>query len=231
MWVSEKGSKPGPGEPASKVVGVTLAFVFALYVAWTGAWLLLLVLEDHVGWPATSGARSLYWTVLKGLLWVVPAILLFRYSGMSVNAAFRGKGIRSTFLWGVGAGLLIGTEVILRKWITHEPYSLVLSWPLVSTVVIAPFVEELVFRGAVLGGLLMRYRFGVANVIASLLFVGAHLPGWYFTGSLIENLTKPVGGALSIFLLGLIFGFVTRKSRSVAGGMLAHGINNLFSVL
>lgn len=102
---------------------------------------------------------------------------------------------------------------------------------LISVTVIAPFVEELLFRGAVLGGLLQRYRFGTANVISSLLFVSVHFPGWYFSGTLVDNLTKPIGGALSIFVLGLIFGFVTRQSRSVLGGMLAHGINNLFSVL
>lgn len=231
LWTDGNSSKLGSVRSDSKVVVVTLGFVFALYIAWTGAWMAMPLLEEHVGWPATSDARSLYWTVLKGLFWVLPAILVFRYSRMSVNDAFRGRGIRSILLWGVGVGALIGAEVVIRKWISHQPYSLAFSWPLLNVIVTAPFVEEFVFRGAVLGGLLMRYRFGVANVIASLLFVGAHFPGWYFTGSLIENLTKPVGGALSIFILGLIFGFVTLKCRSVAGGMIAHAINNLFSVI
>jgi membrane protease YdiL (CAAX protease family) len=67
----------------------------------------------------------------------------------------------------------------------------------------------------------------MANVISSLMFVVLHLPGWYFMGSLVENLTKPVGGALSIFLLGLAFGYATYRGRSVVGGMLSHFANNL----
>lgn len=189
LWTDHRTSNLPSGRPASRLVAVTLGFVFALYIVWTGAWIVLGLLEEHVGWPTTSEARSLYWTALKLLFWVLPSLLLFRYSGMSVRAAFRGKGLRPTLLWGVGAGLLIGAEVVVRKWIRSEPYSLVFDWPLVSVVVIAPFVEELLFRGAVLGG------------------------------------------ALSIFVLGLIFGFVTRQSRSVLGGMLTHGINNLFSVM
>ena len=128
-------------------------------------------------------------------------------------------------------GALIGAEAVVRKWLGDQPYSLTLNWTFVNVVLIAPFVEEFIFRGAVLGGLLTSHRFGVANVIASLLFVGAHFPGWYFTGVLIERVSQPIGGALSIFILGLILGFVVKKSRSVAGGMIAHAINNLFSIL
>ena len=149
------------------MVGVTLGFVFALYIVWIGAWIAVGVLEEHVGGPVTSNAKSLYWFVLKGVFWVWPAVLVFRYSRMSVRAAFKGDGIRSALLWGVGAGAIIGAEVVLRKWVSHQPYSLEFSWPLVNTVVIAPFVEEFVFRGAVLGSLLKRYRFGVANTISS----------------------------------------------------------------
>jgi membrane protease YdiL (CAAX protease family) len=38
-----------------------------------------------------------------------------------------------------------------------------------------------------------------------------------------------VSDALAVFLLGLIFGFVTYRSKSVVAGMIAHCLNNLFS--
>jgi membrane protease YdiL (CAAX protease family) len=60
-----------------------------------------------------------------------------------------------------------------------------------------------------------------------LLFVSLHLPGWYFMGHLAEKLTTPLGGALSIFLLGLAFGYATYRSQSVVSGMVAHLVNNL----
>ena len=85
------------------------------------------------------------------------------------------------------------------------------------------------FRGAVLGNLTQRYRFLLANTLTAALFLGMHLPGWHFQGHLWVNLTAPVGGALSIFLLGWVFGLVADKSKSVAASMIAHSLNNLFS--
>lgn len=215
----------------TRVVIATFGFVVVLYLAWAGAWMLVTMLGEYVGWPTTNDARTFYWIALKVILWILPAILIFRYSCIEIGEAIRGDGIRSILLWGVGAGVLIGVELVIRKWLGQQSYSFSFSWTMVNVVLISPIVEEFVFRGAVLGSLLKQYRFGIANVIASLLFVGAHVPGWYFTGALIENLTRPSGGAFSIFVLGLIFGFVVWKTRSVAGGMIAHGINNFFSVL
>ncbi|HHW08877.1 MAG TPA: CPBP family intramembrane metalloprotease [Firmicutes bacterium] len=209
----------------------TLGFVVVLYVTWIGAWLLIGLLEDLVGWPATADDRTFYWTVWRIILWMVPAALVMRYSGIGILEALKGKGLRSILSWGGGVGLLIGMEVCIRLWMGEPPDVPVLNWQLVSTVIMAPLAEEFAFRGAVLGGLLKKYSFGIANALSSLFFVGAHMPGWYFSGTLVENVTKPVGGALSIFILGLIFGFVVFKSRSVASGMIAHAINNFVSVL
>jgi membrane protease YdiL (CAAX protease family) len=48
-------------------------------------------------------------------------------------------------------------------------------------------------------------------------------------GTLGANLTRPVGGAASIFLLGLCFGWVTRHGRSFPGSSVTHALNNLFA--
>jgi len=56
----------------------------------------------------------------------------------------------------------------------------------------------------------------------------SHIPGWFFMGVLWENLTQPAGGALSIFLVSLGFGYAAHRSRSVLGGVIAHFLNNLF---
>ena len=222
-------SQSGPAP--SGVVATVIGFVAALYLAWTGAWLILPMMETGWGWPTTADERTFYWTMMRVLLWIAPSWLVFRYTGFSVRKAMRGDGVGPALMWGVGAGFLIGVEAIVRKWLLSQPYSLPFSWTLVSVVFVVPIVEEFVFRGVVMGGLMRRYRFAVANVISSLLFVGAHVPGWYFSGVLSERLLQPIGGAASIFVLGLIFGFVVRQSRSLAAGMIAHGLNNFFSVL
>jgi hypothetical protein len=99
--------------------------------------------------------------------------------------------------------------------------------PLLSVLTVAPIFEEFLMRGAIFGNLRQVHSVAVANIVSSLMFVVLHLPGWYFMGTLTENLVQPVGGALSIFLLGLAFGFATHRGRSVAAGMLAHFLNNL----
>jgi membrane protease YdiL (CAAX protease family) len=63
--------------------------------------------------------------------------------------------------------------------------------------------------------------------VTALTFVLVHIPGWYFQGRLVEMLTTPIGGALTIFVLGLIFGVIAHRSRSILAPMLAHALNNL----
>jgi len=77
--------------------------------------------------------------------------------------------------------------------------------------------------------LLRRYRFATANTLTAVFFLGIHLPGWYFQGRLRAMLAQPVGGALSIFLIGWVLGLVAHRSKSVAASTLAHILNNLFS--
>jgi len=105
-----------------------------------------------------------------------------------------------------------------------------LSWSLVNSLIVAPILEEILFRGAVLFALKQQYSFIIANCITSLLFLGLHLPGWYFQGCLLQKLASPVSGALSIFLLGLVFGYVAYKSKTVTGSILAHMFNNFFNL-
>lgn len=207
-----------------------VVYVALLYVAWVGAWLLARHLELHVEWMTTTEGRFTYWLIAKALLWLLPAFVLIRASGRTFKGVMRFEHVRSILLWGGGVGLLLGAITLAVKLASHQPlFSSSIGLPLFSGVLLAPLFEEYVFRGAVLGALNGHYRFFVANTITALLFLGIHLPGWFFQGYLVENLLNPVGGALSIFLLGWVFGFVTYRSKSVAAGTVTHILNNLFN--
>jgi membrane protease YdiL (CAAX protease family) len=137
--------------------------------------------------------------------------------------------LRRAILWGVSVGLVLALISTAGKAVQHQPlFARSLGWPLVSSIVIAPLFEEFMFRGAVLGALMPRYRFAVANVITALLFLGLHLPGWYSQGCLWQNLTSPTGGAVAILVIGLLFGLATYRSKSLVAGIVAHCLNNLF---
>jgi membrane protease YdiL (CAAX protease family) len=128
-----------------------------------------------------------------------------------------------------GVGLLIALTGIIPNYLQGNAIlPAEFSYPLLNVLVIAPIFEEFLMRGAILGNLNQKYSFWTANGITSVMFVILHVPGWYFMGVLWDNLTNPVGGALSIFLVSLGFGYATYRSHSVMGGVLSHFLNNLF---
>ena len=215
----------------SSAAARALAFALFLYVAWIGAWLLERFLEAHVVWMTASTGRSGYWLVMKLLLWILPALALIRSSGRSFREVIALDRARPIVVWGGGCGLILGAMALIAKALAGRPMlPSSLGWPLFSGVLVAPVAEEIVFRGAILGALNERFRFWAANAITGLLFLGVHLPGWYFQGRLFANLVDPIGGALAVFLLGLVFGYVAHRSESVAASMLTHMLNNLFHV-
>jgi membrane protease YdiL (CAAX protease family) len=206
-------------------------FVCFLYIVWIGAWLLEQALERNIGYMTTGQGQFIYWLIMKILLWVVPSIILIRYSGRTFTEVMSIKRVQSLLFWGCGVGLLLGAITILVKSLGQQPVfssDNVLSF--ISGVIIAPIVEEITFRGAVLGALSQQYRFVYANILTAFFFLGVHLPGWYFQGTLMNTLSSPLTGALSIFLLGLVFGYVAYRSKSVSGSIITHMLNNLFNI-
>ena len=194
----------------------TFYFVLFLYIVWILAWLLEKGLEHEISWINTSGGQFTYWTIMTLLLWLLPSIILIHGLGYRVRELISFSRWRSAIWWGCAAGfILILIKVIINAY-SHQPlFSLPINWSLATSVIVAPIVEEITFRGAVLQGLMLRHRFVVANTMTAIFFLGAHLPGWYFQGKLSYMLTHPVGGAISILLIGWILGLVAFKSNSV----------------
>ncbi|MBZ5553886.1 MAG: CPBP family intramembrane metalloprotease [Acidobacteriia bacterium] len=212
------------------VIAWTYLYVVFLYVAWVLAWLLERALERRSGWITTSGGQFGYWFVMKLLLWIFPALILIRLSGRPLGEVVGLRRLQSALLWGTGVGLCLGAVVWIQRSVTHQPlFHPVLNWPFLSGVCVAPIIEEITFRGAILGNLMRRHRFAIANSVTAFLFLGSHLPGWYFQGRLLHMLTRPVGGGLGILFLGWVFGFVAHKSKSVAGSTWTHFLNNFFN--
>ncbi|AOE91301.1 CPBP family intramembrane metalloprotease [Ralstonia solanacearum] len=82
---------------------------------------------------------------------------------------------------------------------------------IVLVCLIAPVVEEMLFRGIILRSFLRQYAPGVAIVHSAAVFGLAHL-----------NVYQFVGG----FLIGLLLGKLYERTRSLLPGMLVHGFYN-----
>ena len=77
--------------------------------------------------------------------------------------------------------------------------------------IVAPLVEESIFRGVILNGFLKNYRPTFAIFYSALLFALFHLNPWQFPAA---------------FLLGLVLGWVRIRTGSLLACMTGHAIHN-----
>jgi membrane protease YdiL (CAAX protease family) len=92
------------------------------------------------------------------------------------------------------------------------------SWVRVvlAVAVVIPVGEELFFRGLLLRGFLLRYGPRPALVLTAALFALVHLNPW---------------GLVSIFLVGILLGWLVLRTGSLWPACLAHGLYNLAAVV
>ncbi|MFV0483501.1 MAG: lysostaphin resistance A-like protein [Bacteroidales bacterium] len=81
----------------------------------------------------------------------------------------------------------------------------------VRVAIFAPVVEELIFRGVIMRGLLRKYSPFFAIVFSALLFAAYHLNPWQFSVALY---------------LGLFLGWLRYKTRNIWLPIAAHALNN-----
>jgi hypothetical protein len=98
-----------------------------------------------------------------------------------------------------------------------EPYLAV-----ISLAVIAPVVEEIVFRGFIYGGLRTRLGVAISVIVSAAIFALAH--------------TFSVGGSIlllgpSLFVAGVALALVYERTRSLVPGMVLHASFNLIAVV
>ena len=99
-------------------------------------------------------------------------------------------------------------------------------YDLIVTAATVGIFEESVFRGWLLNAVSTFVSERKANLISSALFVLIHYPGWIFAG---YELTTIAITSLSVYALGLIFGWVFRKNRSIWTGAILHSAWDLIT--
>lgn len=77
--------------------------------------------------------------------------------------------------------------------------------------IIAPIVEELIFRGVIMHGLMRNYSKFTAVFVSALMFALFHLNPWQFPAT---------------FILGLLLGILMVRTRNILLCILGHSINN-----
>jgi hypothetical protein len=79
-----------------------------LFAGWIVAWMLNVALRDRFRWDAQ--ADTIYWIVMKVIVWVLPALLAIRFverasvvESLELQPARGARGVR----WGVLVGLVL----------------------------------------------------------------------------------------------------------------------------
>lgn len=131
---------------------------------------------------------------------------------MAVSAAT----LAAAFLCDPLVRLLPPMPESLKAMFENMMYDMPLWATVLSVSVFAPFFEEWLCRGMVLRGLLEKMSPVWAIVISALVFAFIHMNPWQ---------------ALPAFILGILFGYVYYRTRSLGLTMLMHCVNNTFSVV
>jgi CAAX protease family protein len=105
-------------------------------------------------------------------------------------------------------------ESIKTEFIKAVSHTGVLTF--IYMVIVAPILEELIFRGIILDGLLKKYSPIMSILISSILFGIVHLSPWSFVTGLI---------------MGIFMGWVYYKSKSLLATIIIHASANFSAYL
>jgi membrane protease YdiL (CAAX protease family) len=98
-------------------------------------------------------------------------------------------------------------------WIIPPRDAMALILSFVMIVILAPLVEELLFRGWIFGSLRARFSAGVTILVTAVLFAIVHM--------------DPTGlYPLAVLAPGLVLSVIRERTGSVKGAILAHAIYN-----
>lgn len=208
-----------------------ILFTVLFFFVWTLRATYFYRIDDAM---ASDSARLIYANVVKFLLWMVPAFGFsfwvrraspYKYLGFTTKPSAR-KWLTSFVILGTYMGIVIGFEMLANgKHFSLDAFPpLTFSWFL--SAFISPLIEEILFRGLLLKEFATHLAGWQANLLASLLFAGIHLPFWLSHNGLNMGV---LANTLGVFLFSLIAGSLYLRTSSLWPPYVAHVINNLIA--
>jgi len=185
---------------------------------------------------ASDSWRLVFSIVVKFILWVLPAIGLLLWfdkenplSALAITTPIKWKNWMVAFV----VSIMYFVVVFIVEYFTSHRTLLPLIQASPSkllgaliAVSFSPIAEELLFRGYVLHKLEENLSFTKANLLQAFLFTAMHLPNWMWTGGWQISL---VIISLGVFLVGLLLGWVRKRTNSIFPPIIVHIVNNLLA--
>jgi len=188
-------------------------------------------------WDYFHGTEYLYAPVKKIILGIGSIIFIWLYSYMKANSQWKKLfpvkrfnllifipvilflTSAQTFLGGINQKII---EILPPPPWFNELFAMAFEnkfgfWgTLMKVVIIAPFVEESIFRGIIMHGFMRNYPAVIAVFISALFFALFHLNPWQFSAT---------------FLLGLLLGTIMVITRNIFACIAVHAINNFLVLI
>lgn len=201
--------------------------------AWAGVGLLILLsisLVVIVLRGYTAEIRQSAGLLFLELAYLLPVVLILAWRRASWK--YLGFGRFSLQTLGIGCGMLSAGYVLILahnlilKLLGIETQGDQLAgafnqirqpiWLFVTGIIVAPFVEEIFFRGFLFQGFRQKYGWVTALFLSSIIFGAAHLDPVAFIPTTI---------------IGCVLAYVFHKSNSLWPGIIFHAFFNTFSLV
>lgn len=211
-----------------------ILFLSAFFAVWTlrAVWFIRFDQSIH-----SSGTRVVFSTLVKVLLWVIPAMLFAHWVRRQNSLGYLGLSampdvktwMKSCLAIAAFCSVILSFEILVgQKSFSFGPRTAGDFLVNFSFFMVSPFVEEIFFRGLVLNELSKSMRLVFSNLIASFLFVGIHFPYWISSGTGSREIASL---SVGVFIFSLFAGWLYSFSKSVWPPTAAHMANNLLSAM
>lgn len=237
---TEAGQRQPAGVTPSRMRsrhGLILFVVWAslTYLAWYGVVVVRHggLLDSVLPSDPAPWMRAAYSLGAQFAIWLVPTLLLVRQEA----------GTSGSLRWLTLVPMRSGGLALLATvfWLIGQA----IAWPLqhgqlpapatfqhgtlqaLNTLLIGPFMEELLFRGFGLRLLIdSGHRRWHAVLWTALAFAGLHAPKWLYLGHTLPQFSVEFA---SIVIIGLFLGAVQLRARSLYAPLCVHIANNLWN--
>ena len=202
-------------------VSVLIGYLVLFYLAWTIKELWLIEYIYSFGEIISPLLEAL----VKSLIWIVPAWIYIKLYLHSIPISFlkMNVNVKNGLLWGIFLSLLLGAFLILEAYLFNGvSFHFSLSFDdYLNTLLMAGLAEETVFRWVILPVFYKFMTFLKANLITALLFLVIHYPIWIYNDIIFQS-----GSHIYVFIIGLLFGFVYKKTGSLWSVIILHAFHN-----
>lgn len=214
-------------------MAISIISIFGLlFVAFLGLRFLNRTFDFEGYFSGSKGLYTLLIFVMQWLLILAPILFLtikkhgFKWSHFGFEKISIGKllkAVAKAYLIYIGISIIIGM-IILYSGVKIPGYQLQESifqyfeTDLISMIIagfvitiVAPFIEEVLFRGFLLRSLVNRIGIIMGSIASALLFSVLHVP-WQ--------------SVIPIFILGLIMNSIVISTKSIWPSIVFHSLNN-----